>query len=132
MESASYEEGEVRRDSQVGRRGKAAGVDASGFASPAEARLQGITGRRKGTVKGLSVSKGAKGPEQFREPAPADSRAGWSRADPAGQSVDRSSENRPASLPRGNARPPGGSEADVDIGEALETAEAVASSRGTG
>ena len=57
MESASYEEGEVRRDSQVGRRGEAAGVDASGFASPAEARLQGITGRRKGLVMGYRSAR---------------------------------------------------------------------------
>jgi hypothetical protein len=73
--------------------------------------------------------------------AAADSRAGWSRVDPAGQPGDSSPEDRSASLPpedssaslpRGEARPPLRGEADFATDEALETAEAVAVSRGIG
>jgi hypothetical protein len=104
--------------------------------SPAEGRdteenegdCEGGRGRQ-----GRKRSRAAPGTPRrpFRGAAVADSGAGWSRADNAGQSVDRSSENRPASRPRGDVRPPGGSEADVAISAALETAEVVAMARGS-
>jgi hypothetical protein len=65
MESASDEEGEVRRDGQVGRRGEAPRDDAPGFGSPAEAR---DNGEEEGVGDGVPVGQGAKGLEQFREP----------------------------------------------------------------
>jgi hypothetical protein len=138
MESAFGAEGEVRRAGQVGDRGEVAGDDASGYNSPAEGRDYGEaegdgaggTGRpgckRSRPVQGTPrrPSKGAA--------AAADSRAGWSRVDPAGQPGDSSPEDRSESRPRGDARPPLPGEADLATDEALETAEAVAVSRGLG
>jgi hypothetical protein len=100
MESASDEEGEVRHAAQVGRRGEAAGDDASGYASPAGAR---DTGEDEGDGEGGPSRQGRKRSRAVqgtprrpsRSAAAVDSRAGWSRVDPAGQSVDRSLENRP-------------------------------------
>ena len=89
MESAFGTEGEVRRAGQVGDRDEVAGDDASGYSSPAEGRdnrplpvvspfplstgtppgpstgtVEGYR-RRKGTVKGVPVGQGAKGPDWF-------------------------------------------------------------------
>jgi hypothetical protein len=112
MEPAFDEEGEVLRAGQVGNRGEVAGDDASGYNSPAEGRDNGEAegdGAAGTGHPGRKRSRPVQG--TLRRPsrgvaAAADSRAGWSRVDPAGQPVDSSSEDRSASLPRGDARPP--------------------------
>ena len=89
MELAFGAEGEVQRAGQVGDSDEVAGDDASGYSSPAEGRdnsplprclpfsvvyrypstgtVEGYR-RRKGTVKGVPVGQGAKGPDLFRAP----------------------------------------------------------------
>ena len=126
MEPAFDEEGEVLR------------ADASGYTSPAEGR---DNGEAEGDGAGGTGHPGRKRsrPVQgtLRRPsrgvaAAADSRAGWSRVDPAGHPEDSPPEDHSASRPRGDARPPLPGEADLATDEALETAEAVAVSRGIG
>jgi hypothetical protein len=138
MEPASSAEGEVLRAGQLGDRGEVAGDDASGYNSPAGGSNYEEAGRDGTRSSGRPVRKRTR-PAQGtpRRPpngaaAAGDSRAGWSRGDPTGRSSDSSSEDRSASQPRGNARPHRRGESDLVTDEALETAEAVASSRGLG
>jgi hypothetical protein len=138
MESASGAEGEVRRAGQVGDRSEVDGDDASGYNSPAEGRNHGGaewdgaggTGRQ-GRKRPRPVLRTPRRPPKGAAAA-ADSRADWNRADPAGHPEDSPPEDHSASRPRGDARPPLQGEADLATDEALETAEAVAVSRGLG
>jgi hypothetical protein len=140
MESAFGAEGEVRRAGQVGDRGEVAGDDASGYTgnSPAggrnygEAEGDGARGTGRSGRKRTRPVQGTQRRPSKGAAAAGDSRAGWSRVDPAGQSGDSSSEDRSASLPRGDARPHLRKESNLATDEALETAEAVAISRGLG
>jgi hypothetical protein len=138
MESASGAEGEVRRAGQVGDCCEVAGDDASGYNSPAggrnygEAERDGARGTGRPGRKRTRPAQGTPRRPSKGAAAAGDSRAGWSRVDPAGQSGDSSPEDRSASLPRGNARPHLRGGSDLATDEALETAEAVAVSRGLG
>jgi hypothetical protein len=112
MESAYGAEGEVRRAGQVGVRGVVVGDDASGYNSPAEGRdnaeAEGDGARgngRLGRKKPRPVQGTPRRPSRSSAAA-ADSRAGWSRVDPAGKQGDSSPEDCSASRPRGDARPP--------------------------
>jgi hypothetical protein len=138
MEPASGAEGEVLRAGQLGDGHEVAGDDASGYNSPAGGGSYREAGRDLTRSSGRPVRKKTR-PAQGtpRRPpkgaaAAGDSRAGWSRGDPTGGSSDSPSEDRSASPPRGNARPHLRGESDSVTDEALETAEAVASSRGLG
>ena len=138
MELASCAEGEALRAGQSGDRGEVAGDDTSGYNSPAGRSNYGEAGRDGTRSSGRPVRKRTR-PAQGtpRRPpkgaaAAGDSRAGWSRGDPTGRSSDSSSEDRSASPPRGNARPHLRGESDLVTDEELETAEAVALSRGLG
>jgi hypothetical protein len=138
MEPASGVEGKVLCTGQLGDHGEVAGDDVSGYTSPAGGCNYGEAGRdcARGSCRpGRKRTRLAQGTPR-RPPkgavAAEDSRAGWSRGDPTGRSSYSSSEDRSASLPRGNARPHLRSESDLVTDEALETAEAVALSRGLG
>jgi hypothetical protein len=138
MEPASGVEGGVLRAGQLGDCGEVAGDDASGYNSPAGGSNYGEAGRDGTRSSGRPVRKRTR-PAQGtpRRPpkgaaAAGDSRAGWSRGDPTGGSSDSPSEDRSASPPRRNARPHLRGEYDLVTDEVLETAEAVASSRGLG
>jgi hypothetical protein len=138
MEPPSGAEGEVLRAGQLGDRGEVAGDDVSGYTSPAGGGNYGEAGRdgaRGSGRPGRKRTRPAQG-TPLRQPkgaaAAGDSRAGWSRGDPTGRSDDSSSEDRSASPPRGNARQHLRGESDLVKDEALETAEAVALSRGLG
>jgi hypothetical protein len=138
MEPASGAEGEVLRAGQVGDRGEVAGDDASSYTSPAGGSNYGEAGRDGTRSSGRPVRKRtrpAQGTPQ-RPPnvaaAAGDSRAGWSRVDPTGGSSDSHPEDRSASPPRGNARQHLRGESDLVTDEELETAEALALSRGLG
>ena len=138
MESAPSAEGEVLRAGKLGDRSEVAGDDASGYNSPARGSNYGEAGRDGTRSSGRPVRKRTR-PAQgtpLRPPkgaaAAGDSRAGWSRRDPTGGSSDSPSEDRSASPPRGNARPHLRGESDLVTDEELETAEAVALSRGLG
>jgi hypothetical protein len=138
MEPASGAEGEVLRAGQLGDRGEVAEDDASGYNSPAGGRNYGEAGRdcargsgRAGRKRTRPVQGTPRRPPKGAAAA-GDSRAGWSRVDPTGQSGDSSSEDHSASLPRCNARLHLRGESDLVTDEALETAEAVALSRGLG
>jgi hypothetical protein len=138
MDQAAGGEGEVLRAGHSGDRDEAIGDDASGYNSPAGGGSFGDVGRDGTRSSGRPVRKRTK-PAQGtpRRPpkgaaAAEDSRAGWSRGDLTGGSSDSHPEDRSASPPRANARPHRRGESDLVTDEALETAEAVASSRGLG
>jgi hypothetical protein len=126
------------RAGKLGDRSEVAGDDASGYTSPAGGGNYGEAGRESARGSGglgRKRTRPAQGtPRRPPKGAAAvrDSRAGWSRVDPNGMSGDSSSEDRSASSPRGNERPPLRGESDLATDEALETAEAVAVSRGIG
>jgi hypothetical protein len=126
------------RACQLGYRDEASGDDTSSYNSPAGGGSYGEVGRDCTRSSGLPMSKRTK-PAQgtpLRPPkgaaAAEDSRAGWSRGDLTGGSSDSPLEDRSASPPRGNARPHCRGESFLATDEALETAEALASSRGLG
>jgi hypothetical protein len=154
MDQAAGVEGEVLCAGQLGDRNEVAGDDASGYnwatatkwqgttrpvtISPAGGGSYGEVGRDGTRGSGRPVRKRTK-PAQGtpRRPpkgaaAAEDSRAGWSRGDFTGGSSDSHPEDRSASPPRANARQHRRGESDLVTDEALETAEAVASSRGLG
>ena len=138
MDPAAGGEGEVLRAGHSGDRDEAIGDDASGYNSPAGGGSYGDVGRDGTRSSGRPVRKRTKSAQGTpRQPpkgaaAAEDSRAGWSRGDLTGGSSDSHPEDRSASPPRANARPHRRGESDLVTDEALETAEAVASSRGLG
>jgi hypothetical protein len=131
MESAFGVEGELLRAGQVGDRGEVAGDDASGYNSPAGGRDYGEAEGDGARGTGRSGRKRTR-PLQGTPRRPSKGAAAAGDVDPAGQSGDRSSEDRSASWPRGDARPHLRGKSDLATDEALETAEAVAVSRGLG
>jgi hypothetical protein len=136
--SADTAEGEVLRAGQLGDSCEVAGDDASGYTSPAGGGNYGEAGRdcARGSCRlGRKRTRPAQGTPLLPPKGAAavgDSRAGWSHVDPNGMSGDSSLEDRSASPPRGNERPPLRGESYLATDEALETAEAVALSRGLG
>ena len=138
MDPAAGGEGEVLSAGQLGDRDEVAGDDASVYNSSSGGSNYGEAGRDGTRSSGRPVRKRTR-PAQGtpRRPpkgaaAAGDSRAGWSRVHSTGMSSDSSLEDRSASPPRGNARPHLRGESDLVTDEALETAEAVAVSRGLG
>jgi hypothetical protein len=138
MEPAFGVEGGVLCAGQMGDCCEVAGDDVSGYNSPAgggnygEAGRDGARGSGRPDRKRTRPAQGAPRRQPKGTAAAGDSRAGWSSGDPTGRSSDSSSEDRSASPPRGNARPHLRGESDLVTDEALETAEAVALSRGLG
>ena len=138
MDPAAGGEGEVLRAGHSGDSDEAIGDDTSGYNSPAGGGSYGDVGRDGTRSSGRPVRKRTKpAPGTPRRPpkgaaAAEDSRAGWSRGGPTEGSSDSHPEDRSASPPRANARPHRRGESDLVTDEALETAEAVASSRGLG